>query len=111
MLQGTFETNFKKLIILTYIGLLLYELHAPLIVLARSLYQQDVLTGLALYTRMQEAERVLREAARILSLEHPESMEGQLATQARVSLQQLRETIILLPQQINIVDDDEHMGG
>jgi hypothetical protein len=90
---------------------LLYELHAPLIMLARSLYQQDVLTGIALYTRMQEAEKVLREAVQILSLEDPNSIEGQLAAQATVSLQQLRETILLLPQQINIVDDDEHMGG
>jgi len=91
--------------------MVLYELHAPLIMLARSLYQQEVLTGMALYTRMQEAERVLAEAVHILSLEDPDSMEGKLAAQAKISLLQLRENIILLPQQINIVDGEEHMGG
>ncbi|XP_059471579.1 SET domain-containing protein SmydA-8 isoform X1 [Neocloeon triangulifer] len=92
-------------------GMILYELHAPLIMLARSLYQQDVLTGFALLTRMQEAERVLAEAVHILSFEDPDSMEGQLAAQARFSLEQLQQTIIMLPQQIDIMDGEQHIGG
>lgn len=86
---------------------MLYELHAPLIMLSRSQFQQGVLTGQALYSRMQEAEQALAEAVTILALEEPDSAEGQLALHGRTALQQLRETLQELPKQLELVEQQE----
>jgi hypothetical protein len=79
---------------------MLYELHAPLLMLARSQFQQGVLQGKALLERTKEAETILAEAVDILGLENPDTMEGQLAMHGRTALQQLRESLEVLPQQL-----------
>ncbi|XP_011506599.1 PREDICTED: uncharacterized protein LOC105369055 [Ceratosolen solmsi marchali] len=50
-------------------GMVLYELHAPLLFLAKNLWNADVIDAAALKSKMIEAASILKEAANILLLE------------------------------------------
>lgn len=71
----------------------LYELHAPLILLARNLRRTGIIDKEGLKNKLEDALKVLEEAAAILKMEPgctPEGIIGQVALQ---SLQQLKENI------------------
>ncbi|XP_015126926.1 SET domain-containing protein SmydA-8 [Diachasma alloeum] len=74
-------------------GMTLYELHAPLLFLAKSQWNAGVIDDAALKSKMTEAANVLKEAATILSLEPLDSMEGQIGAGAREALTQLDQSI------------------
>ncbi|XP_034951071.1 SET domain-containing protein SmydA-8 [Chelonus insularis] len=74
-------------------GMTLYELHAPLLFIAKTQWNAGVIDDAALKSKMTEAASILREAASILSLEPPETSEGQLGLIAKESLKQLEESI------------------
>lgn len=72
----------------------LYELHAPLIFLAKNLYRNGLIDKVGLKTRFQEAIHVLEEAATILGYEHSSVLpEGLIGIVAAQSLKQLKENL------------------
>ena len=73
--------------------MMLYELHAPLLFLAKSQWNAGVIDDAGLKSKMTEAASILKEAAEILSYELPDTMEGQIAAAAQESLIQLNESI------------------
>lgn len=81
-------------------GMILYEMHAVLILLAQSAFRQKVIYGLVLKKRLKEAAEFLQEAVDILSLEDLQSTEGQIAIQAKEGLDQLRQSITAMPDEI-----------
>jgi hypothetical protein len=76
----------------------LYELHAPVMLFARSQWHYKEIDEKKLRMRLIEAERYLREAVDILKFEHPSSPEGMIAVVSEESLQKLRESIASLPE-------------
>lgn len=72
------------------LGLTLYELHAPLLFLARSLYRSDSINEEELKKKLDEALGILEQAANILSFEPSNTSEGALGQIAKQSLEQLR---------------------
>lgn len=75
----------------------LYELHAPVMLFARSQWRYKEIDDKKLRVRLEEAEKYLSEAVHILKFEHPSSPEGMIAAVSEQSLQQLRESIESLP--------------
>lgn len=73
-------------------GMILYELHAPLLLLARGQWVAGVIDNAALKSKMTEAARVLKDAVTILCLELPETPEGKLGLAARESLIELENS-------------------
>lgn len=76
----------------------LYELHAPVMLFARSQWRYKEIDDKKLRVRLEEAEKYLSEAVAILKFEHPSSPEGIIAAISQQSLQKLRESIESLPQ-------------
>ncbi|KAM0735042.1 SET domain-containing protein SmydA-8, isoform B [Formica fusca] len=74
-------------------GMTLYELHAPLLFLAKGQWNTGVIDEAGLKSKMTEAANILKEAATILILEPPETAEGQIGIVARESLVQLEQSI------------------
>lgn len=71
----------------------LYELHAPLILLAKNLRRNGLIDKNGLKTKVQEATVVLEEAATILGFESPATPEGIIGLIAQQSLQQLKDNL------------------
>jgi hypothetical protein len=76
----------------------LYELHAPVMLFARSQWRYKEIDDKQLRVRLEEAEKYLRNAVDILKFEHPSTSEGKIAVVSEESLQQLRESIASLPE-------------
>lgn len=74
-------------------GMILYELHAPLLFLAKSQWNAGVIDDAGLKSKMTEAASILQESATILSYELPDTAEGQIAAAAKESLVQLNQSI------------------
>jgi hypothetical protein len=77
-------------------GVTLYELHAPLMVLARNQYTSDVISKDEFRKKMQEAVDTLGRAVEILNNEAPGSNEGQLGAVARQAYDSLKQNFELL---------------
>lgn len=71
----------------------LYELHAPLLFIAKNLFRTETIDDAALKSKMIEAAEILKEAATILSLEPHETIEGQIGQIAVQSLKELNASI------------------
>lgn len=74
-------------------AMLLYELHAPLVLTARAAYVAGVLQGDALKVKVQEAVDLLEECSTILEWEDITTVEYNIAQIAKESLAQLKESI------------------
>ncbi|XP_034834542.1 SET domain-containing protein SmydA-8 [Maniola hyperantus] len=74
-------------------GMMLYELHAPLMYLARSEFSAGLITQDKLKDRLQEPIQCLSEAARILRREDPQSPEGITGNIAYQSMEQLKTSL------------------
>ncbi|XP_045451310.1 SET domain-containing protein SmydA-8 [Melitaea cinxia] len=74
-------------------GMMLYELHAPLMYLARSEYAAGLITQDKLKERLQEPIHCLSNAARILCREDPQSPEGITGNIALHSLEALKASL------------------
>lgn len=79
-------------------GMTLYELHAPVMLFARSQWRYGEIDDKKLRVKLEEAEKYLKEAVEILKTEPPTSPEGMIASIGEQSLQQLRESIETLPK-------------
>lgn len=71
----------------------LYELHAPLLFLAKGQWNSGVIDEAGLKSKMIEAANILKEAVTILTLESPDTAEGQIGLVAKQSLIQLEQSI------------------
>ncbi|XP_031841457.1 SET domain-containing protein SmydA-8 [Nomia melanderi] len=74
-------------------GMTLYELHAPLLFVAKTLWNANAINETQLKSKMIEAAEILKEAATILCLEPPDTPEGQIGIVAKESLIQLEQSI------------------
>ncbi|XP_054268705.1 SET domain-containing protein SmydA-8 [Macrosteles quadrilineatus] len=74
-------------------GLILYELHVPLMLYNRNRYEYGEIKKEEFKKIMDEVVRILEEALRILSLEDPSTPEGMIAVAGAESLAQLKESI------------------
>nr|XP_026495920.1 SET domain-containing protein SmydA-8 [Vanessa tameamea] len=74
-------------------GMMLYELHAPLMYLARNEFGAGLITQEKLKERLQEPLQCLADAARILSREDPQSPEGITGNIAEQSMEQLNDSL------------------
>jgi len=70
----------------------LYELHAPLLFLAKGQWNAGVIDEAGLKSKMIEAANILKEAM-ILCLEPSETSEGQVGLVAKESIVQLEQSI------------------
>ncbi|CAH0563390.1 unnamed protein product [Brassicogethes aeneus] len=77
-------------------GITLYELHAPILILARHQYQSDLINKEALEKQMKEALHTLGKAAEILKNEPLSTPEGQIGQLAQMAHQQLTENFDLM---------------
>lgn len=77
-------------------GITLYELHAPLMILARHEYQNNFIDKDGFRTKLQKAVDTLGEAANILKNEPESTPEGQLGLLAQNAHAQLKENFELL---------------
>lgn len=73
--------------------MILYELHAPLIFLARSLFNSDCINKEQLRAKLEEAMKILEEAATILTLEPVDTPEGSVGQVAKNSLLELQKNL------------------
>jgi len=71
----------------------LYELHAPLLFLAKGQWNAGVINEAGLKSKMIEVANILKEAATILCLEPSETSEGQIGLVAKESIVQLEQSI------------------
>lgn len=71
-------------------AMLLYELHIPLVLLAKSGFIAKVLSIANLKERIQEAVRILEESVSILKYEDSASQEGMLGRVASRALESLK---------------------
>ncbi|XP_058819092.1 SET domain-containing protein SmydA-8 [Topomyia yanbarensis] len=74
-------------------AMVLYELHAPLILLAQSAFSRGTLEGASLKEKLTEAADILKESAEILEWEDASTPEGILANVAKQSIVQLEQSI------------------
>lgn len=73
--------------------MMFYELHAPLMYLARSEFSAGLITKDKLKERLQEPIQCLADAARILGREDPQSPEGITGQIAYQCMEQLKESL------------------
>ncbi|XP_038222452.1 SET domain-containing protein SmydA-8 [Zerene cesonia] len=71
-------------------GMMLYELHAPLMYLARNEFSAGIIAQEQLKEKLQEPLQCLADAARILQREDPQSPEGIIGNIAYQSMEQLK---------------------
>lgn len=95
---STFSTqaSTKLILFILLTGMILYELHVPLMLFTRSRYEYNEITKEEYKKRMQEVEHILEEAVNILILEDPSSAEGSIGQVGKESLQQLKSSIAQL---------------
>ncbi|CAB3230749.1 unnamed protein product [Arctia plantaginis] len=74
-------------------GMIMYELHAPLMFLARNEFGLGLITNEKLKEKLQEPIQCLAEAARILMREDPQSPEGITGQIAQQSMEQLKASL------------------
>ena len=74
-------------------GMILYELHAPLLFIARGQWSAGVIDNPTLKSKMTEASAVLKEAADILCLEPEGTPEAEIGQGAKEALEQLNQSI------------------
>lgn len=79
--------------VLLFLGITLYELHVPLIFLARNLASSKSIDREELKEKLGNVVKMLEESALILELEPPTSSEGMLGQVARQSLNQLKDNM------------------
>lgn len=77
-------------------GVTLYEMHGPLMVLARHMYQNDVIDKDTFKRKLREAIDTLGQAVEILKNEPESQPEGQLGIMAKTAHQQLLENFDML---------------
>ncbi|XP_023029358.2 SET domain-containing protein SmydA-8 [Leptinotarsa decemlineata] len=77
-------------------GMTLYELHGPLMILARHQYQNDAINKDQFKKELKKAINTLEEAVKILKQEPETLPEGQLAVMAAEAFKQLEENFDLL---------------
>lgn len=77
-------------------GITLYELHAPLMILARHEYQNNFVDKEGFRKKLQKAVDMLGEAVTILRNEPESTPEGQLGLLAENAYKQLKENFDLL---------------
>lgn len=76
------------------LGITLYELHVPLVMLATREFDSGEITSEELLTRLEAADSTLREAVSMLLYEPANSPEGKLLRLAMDELRALRENIV-----------------
>ncbi|XP_966391.2 SET domain-containing protein SmydA-8 [Tribolium castaneum] len=77
-------------------GVTLYELHAPLLILARNQYTSGMIDKEQFRKKMEEAVEILGKAVEILKIEVPNSNEGQLGLVAQQAYEGLKQNFELL---------------
>ncbi|EZA57735.1 SET domain-containing protein SmydA-8 isoform X1 [Ooceraea biroi] len=74
-------------------GMTLYELHAPLLFLAKGQWNAGVIDEAGLKSKMTEVANILKEATTILTMEPADTAEGQIGLVAKESLAQLEQSV------------------
>lgn len=77
-------------------ALLLYELHAPLLLLARSQYSNCLLSADQLKLKVEEVVKILEECVQILEWEDKQSTIGNLCEIAKNGLEQLKQSLVTI---------------
>lgn len=77
-------------------GVTLYELHAPMLLLARRTFENDQCTASEFKAKIEQVRTILAEATKILSLEDPAAPEGAMGTAAVQALDQIQRWISTL---------------
>ena len=86
---------YKLLLILNFIftGILLYELHLPMVILANREYSLQEISLDLLIDKLVEGRNFLKKSLNIMLLEPPTSPEGLLAKEAMRRLKNLNQNI------------------
>lgn len=74
-------------------AMMLFELHVPMVFLAKSIYAAGLLEGEPLREKFREVIKLLSECKEILEWEDPSSSEGYCAKVAATALVQLQESL------------------
>ncbi|XP_036329154.1 SET domain-containing protein SmydA-8 isoform X1 [Rhagoletis pomonella] len=74
-------------------AMMLYELHVPLVLLAKSGFIAGVLSAEALKQKLLDVIAILKECVDILQYEDPETQEGNLCKVAQQAMEQLTQSV------------------
>ncbi|KAK4012629.1 hypothetical protein OUZ56_024870 [Daphnia magna] len=77
-------------------GVTLYEMHAPMLLMARKIFEAGHCTPTELKEKIETVRSILSEATKILSLEDPSSSEGAMGMAAVQSLCQIQRWILTM---------------
>ncbi|XP_043249726.1 SET domain-containing protein SmydA-8-like [Colletes gigas] len=85
-------------------GIMLYEMHLPLVLLANRAYAAREISSMELTSRLEEAGSLLKKSLTMLLLEPTETPEGKLAKRALQELKALNQNIADV-KTINTIED------
>lgn len=91
--DGFYTLTRHSITVVVLIGVTLYEMHAPILLLARKRFESGECTSQELKEKVEEVLSMLMEANRILSLEDPASSEGAMGSAAAQALDQIQRWI------------------
>ncbi|XP_065357523.1 SET domain-containing protein SmydA-8 isoform X2 [Calliphora vicina] len=74
-------------------AMILYELHVPVVLLAKSGFIAEVLSGKKLKEKLSEAVAILKDCVEILQHEDSQSQEGVLGLIAKQAMEQLTQSV------------------
>lgn len=87
-----------------FVGITMYELHTPKVMLANREYDSGEITSEELLNRLMDCENLLKDAISMLLYEPSNSPEGKLLRVAIDELRVLRENI----QDVRLLNEDEN---
>jgi hypothetical protein len=74
-------------------GVTLYEMHAPMLLMARRTFEASQISSAEFKEKIESVRSILSEATRILSLEDPASTEGAMGSATVQALDQIQRWI------------------
>lgn len=97
----------RLLIYIYFLGIMLYEMHLPLVLLANRAYSAREISSNELASRLEEAGSLLKKSLTMLLLEPVDTPEGKLAKRALQELKALNQNII----DVKTINETEESGN
>lgn len=95
------------LIYIYFLGIMLYEMHLPLVLLANRAYSAREISSNELASRLEEAGSLLKKSLTMLLLEPVDTPEGKLAKRALQELKALNQNIV----DVKTINETEDSGN
>lgn len=97
----------RLLLYIYFLGIMLYEMHLPLVLLANRAYSAREISSNELASRLEEAGSLLKKSLTMLLLEPVDTPEGKLAKRALQELKALNQNIV----DVKTINETEESGN